>query len=162
MNGIPLQNVDYATAIQVLRDSGDTVALVVKRRTPPMSNPPFYNHNHHPYQVQQHQLPVQPLYHHNHNHSASSMPFTYSPPAFTPPVKVTLTKNSKKEGNFFNNIAHFDTILSINQTNNEITIFFLFSCFFFIQKLFSQSNLIYQYTVKKYLTLNLGDKLKFY
>lgn len=33
MNGISLQNVDYATAVQVLRDSGDTVSLVIKRRT---------------------------------------------------------------------------------------------------------------------------------
>ena len=31
-NGIPLEGVDYATAVQVLRDSGQTVSLVVKRR----------------------------------------------------------------------------------------------------------------------------------
>lgn len=29
-----LENVEYATAVQVLRDSGNTVTLVVKRRVP--------------------------------------------------------------------------------------------------------------------------------
>lgn len=71
VNGISLQNVDYATAVQVLRDSGDTVVLVVKRRTAQ----------------------------YNHGHSAS---FTGPPLAalgINPlPPKVTLTKNSKKEG----------------------------------------------------------------
>lgn len=32
MNGVSLENVEYATAVQVLRDSGSTVSLVVKRR----------------------------------------------------------------------------------------------------------------------------------
>lgn len=31
-NGISLENVEYATAVQVLRESGDTVSLLVKRR----------------------------------------------------------------------------------------------------------------------------------
>ncbi|KAG8296118.1 Tight junction protein ZO-2 [Homalodisca vitripennis] len=31
-NGVSLDNVEYATAVQVLRDSGNTVALVVRRR----------------------------------------------------------------------------------------------------------------------------------
>lgn len=31
-NGVSLENVEYATAVQVLRDSGNTVALVVRRR----------------------------------------------------------------------------------------------------------------------------------
>ncbi|XP_055638508.1 tight junction protein ZO-1 isoform X5 [Toxorhynchites rutilus septentrionalis] len=34
VNGISLENVEYATAVQVLRDSGNTVTLVVKRRVP--------------------------------------------------------------------------------------------------------------------------------
>ncbi|XP_059472548.1 tight junction protein ZO-1 isoform X4 [Neocloeon triangulifer] len=41
-NGVPLENVDYSTAVQVLRDSGHTVQLVVKRRVvlpPTGSNP---------------------------------------------------------------------------------------------------------------------------
>lgn len=32
VNGVSLENVEYATAVQVLRDSGNTVSLVVKRR----------------------------------------------------------------------------------------------------------------------------------
>lgn len=40
-NGISLEGVDYATAVQVLRDSGQTVGLVVKRRVvlPPTTFP---------------------------------------------------------------------------------------------------------------------------
>jgi tight junction protein 1 len=72
VNGISLQNVDYATAVQVLRDSGDTVTLVIKRRT------------------------IQ----HQHSHSLSAS-YTGTPLAalgINPlPAKVTLTKNSKKE-----------------------------------------------------------------
>ncbi|XP_035777425.1 uncharacterized protein LOC118458750 isoform X3 [Anopheles albimanus] len=34
VNGISLENVEYATAVQVLRDSGNTVTLMVKRRVP--------------------------------------------------------------------------------------------------------------------------------
>ncbi|XP_065163753.1 tight junction protein ZO-1 isoform X5 [Atheta coriaria] len=70
VNGISLQNVDYATAVQVLRDSGDTVVLVIKRRNS----------------------------HHQHQHSLSAS-YTSAPLAalgLSPP-KVTLTKNSKKE-----------------------------------------------------------------
>ncbi|XP_044740428.1 tight junction protein ZO-1 isoform X3 [Chrysoperla carnea] len=67
VNGISLQNVDYATAVQVLRDSGDTVVLSIKRRVSSQSN-------------------------HQHSHSA-----TYSLTSPTQNVKITLTKNSKKE-----------------------------------------------------------------
>ncbi|XP_059051830.1 tight junction protein ZO-1-like isoform X3 [Achroia grisella] len=34
VNGVPLENVEYARAVQVLRDSGATVSLVVRRRAP--------------------------------------------------------------------------------------------------------------------------------
>lgn len=70
MNGISLQNVDYATAVQVLRDSGDTVQLVIKRR------------------ITQHQ------------HSASyTAGVPLAALGINPlPPKVTLTKSSKKEG----------------------------------------------------------------
>ena len=39
-NNISLEGVDYATAVQVLRDSGQSVNLVVKRRLvlPPSAN----------------------------------------------------------------------------------------------------------------------------
>ncbi|XP_060522742.1 tight junction protein ZO-1 isoform X2 [Cylas formicarius] len=72
VNGISLQNVDYATAVQVLRDSGDTVTLVIKRRA----------------------------LQHIHGHSASySGPSTLAALgiATPPPAKVTLVKGSKKE-----------------------------------------------------------------
>ncbi|XP_019880421.1 tight junction protein ZO-1 isoform X2 [Aethina tumida] len=70
VNGISLQNVDYATAVQVLRDSGDTVTLVIKRRT----------------------------LQHTHSHSASYSGPPLAALGVNPlPSKVTLTKNSKKE-----------------------------------------------------------------
>ncbi|XP_050302350.1 uncharacterized protein LOC126740396 isoform X3 [Anthonomus grandis grandis] len=72
VNGISLQNVDYATAVQVLRDSGDTVTLVVKRRALQLS--------------------------HAHSSSYSGPPplaaLGINPPTTT---KIILTKNSKKE-----------------------------------------------------------------
>lgn len=70
VNGISLQNVDYATAVQVLRDSGDTVQLLIKRR------------------ITQHQ------------HSASyTAGVPLAALGINPiPPKVTLTKSSKKEG----------------------------------------------------------------
>ncbi|CAH2054283.1 unnamed protein product, partial [Iphiclides podalirius] len=34
VNGVPLENVEYARAVQVLRDSGAAVSLVVRRRAP--------------------------------------------------------------------------------------------------------------------------------
>ncbi|KAK4874165.1 hypothetical protein RN001_013525 [Aquatica leii] len=68
VNGISLQNVDYATAVQVLRDSGDTVVLVIKRR---VSN-------------------------HQHSHSLTTAP-PITLAANPLPSKITLTKNSKKE-----------------------------------------------------------------
>ncbi|CAH1098494.1 unnamed protein product [Psylliodes chrysocephalus] len=72
VNNISLQNVDYATAVQVLRDSGDTVTLVIKRRT--------IQHNH------------------AHAHSASfNGPPLAALAANSLSTKVTLTKNSKKE-----------------------------------------------------------------
>ncbi|KAI4456214.1 tight junction protein [Holotrichia oblita] len=72
VNGISLQNVDYATAVQVLRDSGDTVVLVIKRR------------------IVQHQ--------HSHSLSASYTGTPLAALGINPlPPKVTLTKNSKKE-----------------------------------------------------------------
>ncbi|KAK9883620.1 hypothetical protein WA026_001793 [Henosepilachna vigintioctopunctata] len=76
VNGVSLQNVDYQTAVQVLRDSGDTVSLVIKRRVPQL---------------------------HNHQHSLSALSASYTGPSHSSngfnslPSKVTLTKNSKKE-----------------------------------------------------------------
>jgi tight junction protein 1 len=87
-NGISLENVDYATAVQVLRDSGNTVTLVVKRRVP--------NHNlllaaaGQPTAVHQHQ----------HSHSLSSTGLGLG--ALTnngsqQQIKVIVTKANKKD-----------------------------------------------------------------
>ncbi|XP_017874090.1 PREDICTED: tight junction protein ZO-2 isoform X8 [Drosophila arizonae] len=49
VNGVSLENVEYATAVQVLRDSGNTVTLVVKRRVPlnvAATNPAQHQHSH--------------------------------------------------------------------------------------------------------------------
>ncbi|XP_031626830.1 uncharacterized protein LOC116343080 isoform X3 [Contarinia nasturtii] len=58
VNGVSLENVDYATAVQVLRDSGNTVTLVIKRRVtnmglltsastgPPLNSSATHNHQH--------------------------------------------------------------------------------------------------------------------
>lgn len=57
MNGVSLENVDYATAVQVLRDSGNTVTLVIKRRVtnmglltsatgPSLNSNTAHNHQH--------------------------------------------------------------------------------------------------------------------
>ncbi|XP_055316284.1 tight junction protein ZO-1 isoform X4 [Sitodiplosis mosellana] len=58
VNGVSLENVDYATAVQVLRDSGNTVTLVIKRRVtnlglltnattgPSLNSSTTHNHQH--------------------------------------------------------------------------------------------------------------------
>ncbi|XP_049304732.1 tight junction protein ZO-1 isoform X11 [Bactrocera dorsalis] len=102
VNGVSLENVEYATAVQVLRDSGNTVALVVKRRVPLSS----IAQNHHSHSMSSvgaiasnvNGAPIQP---------AGSVPNTMSPPnslntAFVQnnaaqPIKVTLSKGSKKD-----------------------------------------------------------------
>lgn len=75
MNGISLENVEYATAVQVLRDSGNTVNLVVKRRVPNL-------------------LPA-----HQHSHSLSSTNglTTHQVNGSQPQVKVVITKSNKKD-----------------------------------------------------------------
>lgn len=64
---------DYATAVQVLRDSGDTVVLVIKRR----------------------------VANHQHSHSLGAAPSLGMLGVNPMSPKVTLTKNSKKEGKTF-------------------------------------------------------------
>lgn len=46
VNGVSLENVEYATAVQVLRDSGNTVTLVIKRRVPNLNMITTPNHQH--------------------------------------------------------------------------------------------------------------------
>uniref|UniRef100_A0A6P7GE89 Tight junction protein ZO-1 n=1 Tax=Diabrotica virgifera virgifera TaxID=50390 RepID=A0A6P7GE89_DIAVI len=96
VNGISLQNVDYATAVQVLRDSGDTVTLVIKRRT------------------------IQ----HSHTHSSS---FNGPPLAAlgsnSLSTKVTLTKNSKKEGKESILLCHLRLIYLTACVNHPVSEF---------------------------------------
>ncbi|XP_017073459.2 tight junction protein ZO-3 isoform X12 [Drosophila eugracilis] len=104
VNGVSLENVEYATAVQVLRDSGNTVQLVVKRRVP--------------------LNPINPggAVQHQHSHSLSSVGLVangsggVAPTPMTSlsqpnslnsslvqnassgqPIKVTLTKGGKKD-----------------------------------------------------------------
>jgi tight junction protein 1 len=81
-NGISLENVEYATAVQVLRDSGNTVTLVVKRRVP---QPP----------VNYQQPGSSAMANHQHQHSLSSMGLTNG--SQQQQLKVVINKASKKE-----------------------------------------------------------------
>jgi tight junction protein 1 len=73
-NGISLENVEYATAVQVLRDSGNTVSLVVKRRVV---------------------SPTTVVGNHSHQQSITSIGATNG--SQQQQYKVALTKASKKE-----------------------------------------------------------------
>lgn len=82
-----MENVEYATAVQVLRDSGNTVTLVVKRRvpTPPTNNFP------------QQQAVASAMGNHQHQHSLSSTGLMGLTNGSQQQIKVVLTKASKKE-----------------------------------------------------------------
>lgn len=79
-NNLSLEGVDYATAVQVLRDSGQSVNLVVKRRLvlPPTSN------NANGQMV-------------NNGAQSSDQP---QQPINNPTMKVILNKNHKKKEDF--------------------------------------------------------------
>lgn len=77
-NNISLEGVDYATAVQVLRDSGQSVSLVVKRR-----------------------LVLPPSVNNTNQSSAAAM--TSSPSSSAPAEitkRVTLCKNNRKKDDF--------------------------------------------------------------
>ncbi|GAB0090724.1 tight junction protein ZO-1 [Sergentomyia squamirostris] len=77
-NGVNLDNVEYATAVQVLRDSGATVTLVIKRRVSNLN------------------LLSSPS-NHQHSHSLSSTGLTGPNSSSQQTIKVSLSKGSKKE-----------------------------------------------------------------
>uniref|UniRef100_A0A336ME51 CSON015359 protein n=1 Tax=Culicoides sonorensis TaxID=179676 RepID=A0A336ME51_CULSO len=79
VNGISLENVEYATAVQVLRDSGNTVTLVVKRRIPQASNGQMMSPSH------------------QHSHSLSSAGLISNGAGSQPQIKVVITKGNKKD-----------------------------------------------------------------
>lgn len=84
-NGISLENVEYATAVQVLRDSGNTVTLHVKRRVPTLqANFP-------------HSSGAGAMGNHQHQHSLSSAGMMSLANGSQQQIKVVLNKSSKKE-----------------------------------------------------------------
>ena len=82
-----MENVEYATAVQVLRDSGNTVTLMVKRRVPMASGANVFP-----------QQQVSALGNHQHSHSLSSTGLVaMNNGGSQQQIKVSLTKSSKKE-----------------------------------------------------------------
>lgn len=92
VNGVSLENVEYATAVQVLRDSGNTVTLVVKRRVSNMnvmsSNNGVVNGN-----------SLVPNHQHSNSMLSSSGLNGASPSNGTNPhtIKCVLTRPNKKD-----------------------------------------------------------------
>lgn len=79
VNGVSLENVEYATAVQVLRDSGNTVTLLVKRRVPNLN------------------MISSPSHQHSHSLVSSSGFGGANGTSSQQQIKVVLTKSSKKE-----------------------------------------------------------------
>ncbi|KAM7359564.1 zonula occludens-like protein polychaetoid isoform 5-T5 [Cochliomyia hominivorax] len=108
VNGVSLENVEYATAVQVLRDSGNTVTLVVKRRVPlnTVTNNQ-HQHSHSMSNVGLNSLPTTNgtamVVNNPTNPNTMSQPNSLNSSLIQqngqpgPPIKVTLTKNSKKD-----------------------------------------------------------------
>lgn len=91
VNGVSLENVEYATAVQVLRDSGNTVTLVVKRRVPNISMMANAAGS---------QLNSNPALNHNHQHSSSLLStsgLNGMANGSGQTIKLVLTKANKKD-----------------------------------------------------------------
>lgn len=84
VNGVSLENVEYATAVQVLRDSGNTVTLVIKRRVP---------------NINMITSSINGTTNHSHQHSNSLISSSGLGGAGLngQPIKLVLTKNTKKD-----------------------------------------------------------------
>ncbi|XP_030571910.1 tight junction protein ZO-1 isoform X11 [Drosophila novamexicana] len=109
VNGVSLENVEYATAVQVLRDSGNTVTLVVKRRVPlnvAATNPAQHQHSHSMSSVglgltngsgmASSQAPSAAMSSMSQPNSLNSS-LVQNAGSGAQPIKVTLTKGSKKD-----------------------------------------------------------------
>ena len=92
-NNISLEGVDYATAVQVLRDSGQSVNLVVKRR---LVLPPSATNNNTTQQHQQIPQQTQSVPLNNNNIDNNNQETTSSTSLKT----VTLSKNNRKKDEF--------------------------------------------------------------
>lgn len=79
VNGVCLENVEYATAVQVLRDSGNTVTLVVKRRVPNLNSIAVPTHSH------------------QHSHSLVSSTGLGGATPSQQTIKLVLSKPNKKD-----------------------------------------------------------------
>ncbi|XP_054747083.1 tight junction protein ZO-1 isoform X2 [Anastrepha obliqua] len=103
VNGVSLENVEYATAVQVLRDSGNTVALVVKRRVPISSTA----QNHQPPNMSSlgltapnmnvNAIPIHTSGALTGASQSNSLNTSLVQNNTAQPIKVTLTKGSKKD-----------------------------------------------------------------
>ncbi|XP_034488626.1 uncharacterized protein LOC117792552 isoform X3 [Drosophila innubila] len=110
VNGVSLENVEYATAVQVLRDSGNTVTLVVKRRVPlnaATAIPAQHQHSHSMSSVGlgltngngvvSNQAPNAAMSSMSQPNSLNSSLVQNTGSGGGQPIKVTLTKGSKKD-----------------------------------------------------------------
>ena len=95
-NNNSLEGVDYATAVQVLRDSGQSVNLVVKRRLvlPPTVVP--NNNNTNGVANNANSVSSNPYNHHQNQNTNTNLTTTQ----FNPNMKVTLMKSNKKKDDF--------------------------------------------------------------
>ena len=93
-NNNSLEGVDYATAVQVLRDSGQSVNLVVKRRLvlPPTVVP--NNNNTNGVANNANSVSSNPYNHHQNQNT------NLTTTQFNPNMKVTLMKSNKKKDDF--------------------------------------------------------------
>lgn len=89
VNGVSLENVEYATAVQVLRDSGNTVTLVVKRRVPNLN------------MITSSAAPPPSTINTNHQHTSSLLSSNglngQLNSGSTQSIKLVLTKSNKKD-----------------------------------------------------------------
>ena len=97
-NNNSLEGVDYATAVQVLRDSGQSVNLVVKRRLvlPPTVVP--NNNNTNGVANNANSVSSNPYNHHQNQNQNTNTNLTTT--QFNPNMKVTLMKSNKKKDDF--------------------------------------------------------------
>ena len=97
-NNISLEGVDYATAVQVLRDSGQSVNLVVKRR---LVLPPSANNNQNSNQIPSNQQQQQQQQTNNNNNNNNNLEGTTTISSRSATLKtVTLSKNNRKKDEF--------------------------------------------------------------
>ena len=96
-NNISLEGVDYATAVQVLRDSGQSVNLVVKRR---LVLPPSANNNQNSNQIPSNQQQQQQQQQTNNNNNDNLEGTTTVSSRSATLKTVTLSKNNRKKDEF--------------------------------------------------------------